>query len=58
MRSLMDATVVDEVKSQWKRMWQERFDDHARAQELPVTVTKSCSSRKPLFFLLLAILRF
>ena len=32
MTSLIETTVVDEVKSQWKRMWQERFDDHVRAE--------------------------
>lgn len=32
MESLVDEGVIAEIKSQWKRMWQERFDDHVRAE--------------------------
>jgi hypothetical protein len=32
VESLVDEGVVAEIKSQWKRMWQERFDDHVRAE--------------------------
>lgn len=32
MESLADEGVVDEIKSQWKRMWKERIDDHVRAE--------------------------
>jgi len=32
VESLADEGVIAEIKSQWKRMWQERFDDHVRAE--------------------------
>ncbi len=32
MESLVDEGVVTEIKSQWKRMWMERIDDHVRAE--------------------------
>ena len=32
VESLVDEGVVAEIKSQWKRMWQERIDDHVRAE--------------------------
>lgn len=32
MESLLDEGVVTEIKSQWKRMWRERIDDHVRAE--------------------------
>ena len=32
MSSLAEEGVVEEVKGQWKRMWQDRVDDHVRAE--------------------------
>ncbi len=32
MGHVTSDTVVEEVKSQWKRMWRERIDDHVRAE--------------------------
>jgi hypothetical protein len=32
MESLVDEGAVEEIKSQWKRMWRERIDDHVRAE--------------------------
>jgi hypothetical protein len=32
VENLMSDGVVEEVKTQWKRMWRERIDDHVRAE--------------------------
>jgi ABC-type sulfate transport system substrate-binding protein len=32
VENLAIDSVVEEVKSQWKRMWRERIDDHVRAE--------------------------
>jgi hypothetical protein len=29
--------IVDELKTEWKKLWQERFDDHLRAEGIAVT---------------------
>ena len=37
MESVVEKTLVTEVKSQWKRMWRERIDDHERAEGIANT---------------------
>jgi hypothetical protein len=32
MERLVDEGAVEEIKSQWKRMWRERIDDRVRAE--------------------------
>jgi hypothetical protein len=32
VESLVDDGAIAEIKSQWKQMWQERYDDHVRAE--------------------------
>lgn len=32
MESLADEDVVAEIRSQWRRLWRERFDDKVRAE--------------------------
>jgi hypothetical protein len=32
MENLVDEGAVEEIKSQWKRMWRERIDDRVRAE--------------------------
>ena len=32
MENMIEETLVIEVKSQWKRLWRERIDDHVRAE--------------------------
>jgi hypothetical protein len=29
--------LVEEIKTEWKKLWQERFDDHLRAEGVAVT---------------------
>jgi hypothetical protein len=43
MESLADEGVVEEIKSQWKRMWKERIDDRVRAEGV------ACESYDKLF---------
>lgn len=37
MEGMLTEDVVSEVKSQWKRMWRERIDDHVRAEGVAPT---------------------
>ncbi len=43
MSSLVDEGAVEEIKTQWKRMWKERIDDHVRAEGV------ACESYDKLF---------
>ena len=43
MESLVDEGAVEEIKSQWKRMWRERIDDRVRAEGV------ACESYEKLF---------
>jgi hypothetical protein len=37
MESSVEESLITEVKSQWKRMWRERIDDHERAESIAGT---------------------
>ena len=34
MQNSSEESLITEVKSQWKRMWRERIDDHERAESV------------------------
>jgi hypothetical protein len=35
--TLQQKEMVEELRTEWKKLWQERFDDHVRAEGIAVT---------------------